>query len=56
MHNCLDNKHIDDHIRRSKVERARQLVFEEGIPSSSVRVNRVLDKFSGIPTPIGPNA
>jgi hypothetical protein len=44
------NIRIDDHIRRTTVDRARRLVFEQGIPLSSTRLKKVLGNFSGVPT------
>jgi hypothetical protein len=44
------NKRIDDHRRRTSVKRARQLVFEQGIPVSSDRLKGILGDFSGVPT------
>jgi hypothetical protein len=51
-----NNIRVDDHIRRSMVGRARQLVFEQGIPLSSERLKMVLGKFSGIPTHVSPKS
>jgi hypothetical protein len=50
MRNRHDNIRIDDHIRQATVERARRLVFEQGIPLSSNRLKEVLGRFSGVPT------
>ena len=50
MRNRCDNIRIDDHVRQTTVERARRLVFEQGIPLSSNRLKEVLGKYSGVPT------
>ena len=50
MRNRHDNVRINNHIRQATVERARRLVFEQGIPLSSNRLKEVLGKFSGVPT------
>ena len=55
MRNRHVNKRVDDHVRQHTVERARQLVFEQGIPLSSDRLKEVLSKFSGVPTCVSPN-
>jgi hypothetical protein len=50
------NMRIDDHVRRTRVEHARRLVFEQGIPLSSKHLKNVLGSFSGTPTRVGPTA
>jgi hypothetical protein len=49
LHRC-GNVRVDNHIRRTTVERARRLVFEQGIPLSSKRIKDILGKSSGVPT------
>jgi hypothetical protein len=56
MRNRQNNIRVDDHIRQSTVERARRLVFEQGIPLSSNRLKEVLGKYSGVPTHVGHDA
>jgi hypothetical protein len=46
---------VNDHPRRHAVQRARQLVFEQGIPLASDRIARIL-KYSSVPTPVSPDA
>ncbi len=53
MRNRQVNLQIDDHTRRATVDRARQLVFKQGIPLSSKRLKDVLGKFSGVPIHVG---
>jgi hypothetical protein len=55
MRNRSDNIRVDDHIRWTTVERAKRLVFEQGIPLSSNRLKDILGKFSGVPTQVRPN-
>ena len=49
MRNRHTNIRIDDHPRQNTIERARQLVFEQGIPLNSKRLKDMLGKFSGVP-------
>jgi hypothetical protein len=50
MRNRRVNVRVDDHVRQSTVKRARQLVFEQGIPLSSNSIKKVLGNISGVPT------
>jgi hypothetical protein len=50
MHNRRSNVRVDDHVRQKTVERARQLVFEQGISLSSIHLKKVLGSISGVPT------
>jgi hypothetical protein len=52
MRNRDANRRIDNHTRQATVEHARRLVFDHGIPLSSSRLKKVLEKFSGVPTPV----
>jgi hypothetical protein len=54
MRNRTVNIRVDDHIRRTTVKNARELIFDQGIPLDSDRLKDVLSKFSGIPTHVSP--
>jgi hypothetical protein len=49
MRNRRTNIRVDDHPRQNTIERARQLIFEQGIPLDSKRLKEVLGKFCGVP-------
>jgi hypothetical protein len=55
MRNRSANVRVDDLVRQVTVQQARRLVFEQGLPLSSDRLKKVLSKFSGVPTYVGPN-
>lgn len=45
---------IDDNRRHQKIENARALIFQRGLPIRNDRVQRILGEHSMVPTRVSP--